>query len=62
MQYNAQYPALKSIYEKNQSVMGGKLFSSYRIVFELARGICDSRTSDSNCSNESLVQKEALTN
>ena len=25
----AKHPALKSVYEKSQSVMGGKLFSSY---------------------------------
>ena len=33
-----QHTALKSVYEKSQSIMGGKLFSSYRIVFELAQG------------------------
>ena len=31
----AQYLALKSVYEKNKYVMGGKLFSSYKTVFEL---------------------------
>ena len=39
--------------------MGGKLFSSYRTVFELAQGL-HSKTSDSNCSYEALVQKEVL--
>ena len=36
--YYIQHTALKSVYEKSQSIMGGKLFSSYRIVFELAQG------------------------
>ena len=61
--YYAQHPALKSVYGKSQSVIGGKLFSSYRTVFELAQEYSDSKTSDfNNCSsNEALVQKEALT-
>ena len=29
---------------KSQSVMGGKLFSSYRAVFGLAQGLRDSKT------------------
>ena len=28
MELNGQHPALKSVYEKRQPVMGGKLFSS----------------------------------
>ena len=36
--YYSEYPALKSVYEKIQSVMDGKLLSSYRAVFELAKG------------------------
>ena len=28
--YYAQHPALKTVYGKSQSVIGGKLFSSYR--------------------------------
>ena len=61
--YYSQHLALKSVYGKSQSVIGGKLFSSYRIVFELAQEYSDSKTSDfKNClSNEALVQKEALT-
>ena len=61
--YYAQHPALKSVYGKSQSVIGGKLFSSCRTVFELAHEYSDSKTSDfNNCSsNEALVQKEALT-
>ena len=61
--YHGQHPALKSVYGKSQSVIGGKLFSSYRTVFELAQEYSDSKTSDfNNCSsNEALVQKEALT-
>ena len=61
--YYAQHPALKSVYGKSQSVIGGKLFSSYRTVFELAQEYSDSKTSDfNNCSsNEALVLKEALT-
>ena len=35
--YYAQHPALKSVYGKSQSVIVGKLFSTYRIVFELAK-------------------------
>ena len=60
--YYAQHPALKSVYGKSQSVIGGKLFSSYRTVFELAQEYLDSKTSDfNNCSsNEALFQKEAL--
>ena len=34
----AQHSALKSVYRKSQSVIGGKLFYSYRTVFELAQG------------------------
>ena len=34
----AQYLALKSIYEKSQYMMGGKLFSS-RTVLELAQDL-----------------------
>ena len=37
--YYAQHPELKSVYKNSQSVMGGKLFSSYRTVFELAQGL-----------------------
>ena len=61
--YYAQYPALKSVYGKSQSVIGGKLFSSYRTVFELAQEYSDSKTSDfkNRSSNEALVQKKALT-
>ena len=35
---HAQHLALKSVYEKSQYIMGGKLFSS-RAVFELAQGL-----------------------
>ena len=35
--YYAQHPPLKSAYGKSQSVIGGKLFSSCRAVFELHR-------------------------
>ena len=59
--YYAQHFALKSVYEKSQSVMGGKLFSSYRTVFVLAQGLRKSLARDLNCSYEVLVQKEALT-
>ena len=61
--YYAQHPALKSIYGKSQSVIGGKLFSSNRTVFELAQEYSDSETSDFNScsSNEALVSKEVLT-
>ena len=34
-----QHPALKSGYGKCQSVIGGKLFTSCRTVFELAQGL-----------------------
>ena len=37
-----------------------KLFLSYRTVFELAQSLQDSKTSDFNCSYETLVYKEAL--
>ena len=58
--YYAQPPALKPIYEKDQSVIAGKLFSSYRTVFSTVSS-GDSKTSDSNCFYKVLVQKEALT-
>ena len=35
----AQDPAWKSVYEKNQYVMSGMLFSSYRTGFELVQGL-----------------------
>ena len=61
--YYAQHRALKSVYEKSQSLMGGKLFYSYRTVFELVQSLWDSKTivscsNDLNCSYEELVQKE----
>ena len=55
------HPALKSAHEKSQSVVSGKLFSSYRTVFELAQSLPDSKTSGLNCSHETLSQKEAMT-
>ena len=61
--YYAQHPALKSVYGKSQSVIGGELFCSYRIVFGLAQGLWDFETGDIvNCSYEVLVQKEAIEN
>ena len=54
--YYAQHPTLKPVYAKSQLVMGGgKLFSSYRTVFEIAQGLRDFKTSDLNCSYEALV-------
>ena len=47
--YYAQHPALKSVYGKNQSVIGGKLFPPCKTVFELAQGLRDCKTSDLNC-------------
>ena len=47
--YYAQYPALKSVYEKRQSARGGKLFSSYRTVFQLVQGLLDTKASDLTC-------------
>ena len=35
--YYAEHPALKSVYGKSQSVIIGKLFPTYRTVFELAQ-------------------------
>ena len=32
----------------NQCIIGGKLFSSYMTLFELAQGLWDSKTSDLN--------------
>ena len=58
--YYAQHPALKSVYGKSQLVISGKLFSSYRTLFELAQGLRDSKTYDANFSYEALVQKKAL--
>ena len=37
--YYAQHPTLRSVYRKKQSVVGRKLFSSYRTVFALAHGL-----------------------
>ena len=50
--YYAQHPPLKSAYGKSQSVIGGKLFSSCRAVFELEQGLRESKTSDFNCYEE----------
>ena len=44
--YYAEHTALKSVYEKSRSFMGGKLFSSYRKVFDLAQRPRDSKASD----------------
>ena len=52
----ARHLALKSFYEKSQSVMGGNFFSSYSTMFELR----DSKASDLNCLYEALVQKKTL--
>ena len=48
--YYSQHSALKSVSRKNQSVIVGKFFSSYRTVidFELAHGLQDSKTSGLN--------------
>ena len=35
--YYAQYPALKSVYGKGQSVIAGKLFFFYKIVFSIVQ-------------------------
>ena len=48
--YYTRQPALISVYGKRQSVMRGKLFFSYRTVFELAQGLQDFKTSEMNCS------------
>ena len=53
-----QLPVLKSVYEKSQSEKGGKLFSSYRTVFEPTEGQRDFKVNDLKCSYEELVQKE----
>ena len=36
LRVKAQISALKSVYGKSQPVIGGKLFSSFRTMFELA--------------------------
>ena len=56
--YHFQHLKLKSLFEKSQSVQGGKFFSSYMAVFEVAQGPRNSRTIKVNCS---FVQKETLT-
>ena len=58
--FYAQHSSLKSVDEKSQSIMGGKLFSSYRTVFELVQGNRDSKTNDLNCSDVALFKREAL--
>ena len=62
--YYSQHSALKSVNRKNQSVIVGKFFSSYRTVFdfELAHGLQDSKTSGLNpsISLEVIAQKEAF--
>ena len=52
--YYVQHPALKSFYGKDQSVIAGKLISSYKTVFSTGSSQ-DSRTSDLNCFYEALV-------
>ena len=59
--YYAQHQALKSVYGESQSVIVGKLVFSSRAIFELTQGILDSKTSDWNCSFETVVRKEVLT-
>ena len=39
--FYAQHLAMKSVYDKSQSVMSGKLFYFDRVVFELAQGLRD---------------------
>ena len=57
--YYAQHP--ESVYGKSQSVIGGKLWSSYRTVFELIQGgLWDSKTSDLNCSYEALCPERSI--
>ena len=58
--YDPQNPAIKSVYEKIQTVMRDKLFSSYWTVFELGQGLRDFKTSDLDCSHEALAQTKAL--
>ena len=48
--YHAQHSELKSVYGKYQSVIGGKLLSSYRTVFELAQGLQGFKISELNWS------------
>ena len=48
--YYTQHSALKPVYGKSQSVIGCKLFSSYRTLLELAQDLRDSKISDLNCS------------
>ena len=55
--YYVQHLQLKSVYEKSRSLMGDKLFFSYKTVFELAQGLQDSKSSDLNCSYEARDQK-----
>ena len=59
--YHVQHPALKSDFEKSQSVMDGKLFFSNMTVSELTQSFPDTKTSDLNCLYEAVVQKKALT-
>ena len=37
--YHVQHFAFKSVFQKSQSGMGGKLFSYHRTVFELRQGL-----------------------
>ena len=55
--YYAQNSALESVYEKNQSLIVGNLFPSYRTVFELAHVLWDFKRSDLNCSYETCPER-----
>ena len=59
---NATYYAqhLESVYGKSQSVIGGKLFSSYLTTFEPGQGLWDSKTSALNCSCEELCPERSI--
>ena len=59
--YYTQHPALKSVYEKSQSVIVSKLFTSNRVVFKPAQGLQDSKTSYLSYSYDALVRKKAST-
>ena len=56
----AQNPGLKSVYEKSQSVMGGKLFSSYTTFFLTSIGPSRFQNKITELLVFPVVQKEAL--
>ena len=56
--FYSRHPILTDVYNNDNTVLGGKLFTSYESIFELTRGLRDSQTSIINKDLGLLVKKE----